>query len=953
MLRIIGAFAAIASLLFSAGVARAGNAHEKNSVLAPEVTTAGAVNVSPPIRSFAPGFSPGGENRDKPLRRFSTKGSPGPQPDTALQSSVSGPAVATASGLTFAGVGNGDYGFGVNAAPPDTNGAVGATQYVQWVNESFAVFDKRTGTIAPGFPRAGNTLWSGLTDSNGQPSGCAANNDGDPVVQYDKAANRWIMTQFSVSNPSIYGYLQCVAVSTTSDATGSYYQYAFSEPNFNDYPKLGVWPDGYYLTFNMFDSHNAFVGGRTCALDRTKMLAGDPTAQQVCFQLGSNDGGLLPSDLDGSNPPPAGSPNYVVEFGNNSLDFFKFHVDFTNPATSTLSGPTSIPVASFSAACSGGGTCIPQAGTTQRLDSLADRLMYRLAYRHFADGHESLVVDHSVTAGNSVGVRWYELRNLGGTPSVYQQGTYAPDSNYRWMGSIAMDGAGNIAMGYSVSSSSMFPSIAYTGRVPSDPLGTMQAEHTITTGGGSQSSIQGALSRWGDYSAMTVDPVNDCTFWYTNEYLKRTGTFNWSTRIASFTFPGCGSTITNDFSISANPTSLSLVQNTGGTSTISTAVAAGSTGTVSLAVSGVPSGANASVSPTSVTAGNSSTLTINAGTAAPGNYTVTVTGTEGSVTRSTTVALTVTATPPPVNDFSISAGPTSLVLAPGGNGTSTISTLATSGSGTVALTVSGAPSGGSADVSPTSVSAGGSSTLTVHAGTAAPGSYTVTVTGTEGSKTHSTTVDLTVSAPVSNDFSISANPGDVSVTQGQSGTSTISTAVTSGSAQSVTFSTSSLPTEATASFNPASVNAGGSSTLTLATTTSTPAGIYTITITGTGAGATHTTSVVLTVTAAASGDFSISASPTSLRAPSNGGDTTSTVTITPSGGFSGTVSLSVTRPPFGVNVSLAPTSVTSPESSTLRLTTNRARQGTFTLVVRGNSGSLSHTTSVNVTITRR
>ena len=224
-----------------------------------------------------------------------------------------------------------------------------------------------------------------------------------------------------------------------------------------------------------------------------------------------------------------------MNFGSNSLNLWKFHVDFANSANSTFTGPTSIPVASFTAACSGGGACIPQAGTTQKLDSLADRLMYRLAYRNFGD-HEALVVNHSVTAGSSVGVRWYEIRNPNGTPSVFQQGTYAPDTNFRWMGSIAMDKVGNIALGYSVSSSTQQPSIKYTGRAPGDPLGTLQAENNIQAGGGSQLTN---LSRWGDYSAMTVDPVDDCTFWYTNEYLKANGTFNWSTQIASFQFASC------------------------------------------------------------------------------------------------------------------------------------------------------------------------------------------------------------------------------------------------------------------------------------------------------------------------------------------------------------------------------------------------------------------------------
>src|SRR5207253_2404460 len=279
----------------------------------------------------------------------------------------------------------------------------------------------------------------------------------------------------------------CVAVSTTGDPTGSYYRYSLQYANFPDYPTLGVWPDAYYTTFNMFRNGQTFAGPEVCAYDRAKMLFGQAATQQ-CFTFSTSYGGLLPADLDGSAPPPSGSPNYVLGFGTNSLLLWKFHVDWTSPANSALTGPTTIPVASFSPACSGGGTCIPQSGTSQKLDSLADRLMYRLAYRNFGD-HESLVVNHSVTAGSSVGVRWYELRSPGGTPSVYQQGTYAPDSSYRWLGSIAMDRNGDIALGYSTSSSSLNPGIRYTGRLAGDPLGVMtQGEGVIVSGSGSQTA---------------------------------------------------------------------------------------------------------------------------------------------------------------------------------------------------------------------------------------------------------------------------------------------------------------------------------------------------------------------------------------------------------------------------------------------------------------------------------
>jgi len=501
-----------------------------SSLLAQAVEVSPAVHhdVSPPLISISP-RAPRLDQHVRPVRPLPL--APGQaQPDPVLQT-TSAPLVGTTAGLNFAGVGNGDYGFAPNAAPPDTNGAVGATQYVQWVNESFAVFDKTSGALVHG-PVAGNTLWSGFG------GGCETNNDGDPIAQYDKAANRWILTQFSVSTTP---FLQCVAVSTTSDATGSYNRYAFSygTSQFPDYPKLGVWPDAYYISFNIFTG-NTFTGAKLCAYDRTAMLAG-AAASQVCFQLSSSFGGVLPSDLDGATAPPAGAPNAFVNFGSNSLNVWRFHVDFATPLNSTLTGPINVAVAAFSPACSGGGACIPQPSTHEKLDSLADRVMYRFAYRN-PTGGERAVVNHSVTVSTSrksshVGVRWYQLGNLtSGTPTVIQQGTFSPDSTFRWMGSIAMDKVGDIAVGYSASSSSVFPSVRFTGRVPTDILGTLEVENTIKAGGGSQLPN---LARWGDYSAISVDPVDDCTFFYTTEYLKASGTFNWSTQIASFKFPGC------------------------------------------------------------------------------------------------------------------------------------------------------------------------------------------------------------------------------------------------------------------------------------------------------------------------------------------------------------------------------------------------------------------------------
>jgi Abnormal spindle-like microcephaly-assoc'd, ASPM-SPD-2-Hydin len=444
------------------------------------------------------------------------------EPDVALQSKALLP-VAANLGLNMDGLGQGQYGFLLEYSPPDTNGAVGATQYVQWVNAEFAVFDKTTGSLIAG-PTEGNALWAGFG------GGCEKNNDGDPIVQYDKIADRWILTQFSIST---LPYTQCVAVSTSNDATGTYNRYAFSfgNANFSDYPKLGVWPDAYYMSFNTFLDGYTFIGANACALDRTAMLAGTK-ASIICFQQPSTVASLLPSDMDGTIQPQSGEPAFYMNFGSNVIQLWSFHVDFTTPANSVFTGPTVLPVAKFTAKCFH--SCVVQPETTQLLDALGDRPMYRLAYRRFPNGVESLTFNHSI----STGVRWYEVRDPDGTPTLYQQGTFGPDSNTRWMGSIAMDRSGDMALGYSLSSKSVYPSIFFTGRVADDTLGTMEGEALIMSGSGSQT---GGQNRWGDYSAMSVDPADDCTFWYTQEYIQSTGSFNWNTRIANFIFPNCSS----------------------------------------------------------------------------------------------------------------------------------------------------------------------------------------------------------------------------------------------------------------------------------------------------------------------------------------------------------------------------------------------------------------------------
>src|SRR5438876_160396 len=573
----------VALLVLSAPTSTARAASAADPVSGPTIIPSVHNDVSVALTAMADiGDSDKKEKKVKPHREIPGHSHGGSS--TAQPASAAVLAAAPALLNSFAGVGNGFSGpngtFAVNSAPPDTNGAVGPNHYVETVNTSFAIFNK-SGTPIYG-PVPINQVWSGFG------GGCQSNNDGDPTVVYDGIADRWVISQFSVTTTP---YLMCVAVLTTSDPTGSYYRYSFGygSVNFPDYPKLSVWPDAYYLTVNLFANGTTFAGASVAALDRSKMLAGQPATQQR-FQTGTAYGGLLASTLDGSRLPPAGSPNYLVALGTtSSLATWKYHVDWTTPSNSTFSAPTSLAVASYSEACAGG-TCIPQSGTTQRLDSLADRVMYRLAYRNFGD-HEALVVNHSVTAGSSTGVRWYELRPSGGNLTVFQQGTYAPDASYRWMGSIAMDQAGGIGLGFSVSSSSLKPQIHYTGRLATDPAGQMsQGEGTIINGAGAQTGR--GLSRWGDYTSMGIDPADGCTFWYANEYIPANGAFNWSTRIGTFKLPGCG--VTNDFLISASPSSVSATQNGSATSTIATAVTSGSEQTVALNAIGLPLGATAS-----------------------------------------------------------------------------------------------------------------------------------------------------------------------------------------------------------------------------------------------------------------------------------------------------------------------------------------------------------------------
>ena len=446
--------------------------------------------------------------------------------DPVLQTDVQ-PFVSAAKGVDFDGIGS--QGF----SPSDVNLAIGPNHIVQTVNVRLAVFNK-SGALLSG-P-------TNLTTFFGPLGGDCAAGGSDPIVNYDRLADRWVVSQIGIAVGGA-SFSECVAVSKTADPTGVYTLYAYSfGTNVNDYPKMGVWPTAsnaaYLISYNIFADGASFAGANLCGFDRTKMLAGNATPAQLCVLTPNTEAGYLPSDLDGPTPPADHTPGLFLTWQNNNpgqLLLRKLALNFTNISVG-LSNAVAINVANSSLACGNGGTCVPQKGTTQTLDTLGDRLMYRMAFRKFAD-HERVVVNHAVANGSQVAFRWYEILDPSGAVTVNQQGTFAPDTTSRWMASAAMDKVNNIAVGYSASSATINPAIRFTGRAPGDPAGTLQSEASMLEGSGSQTT---GLSRWGDYTALQVDPSDDCTFWYTNQYQKVNGTFNWSSHIGSFAFSSCG-----------------------------------------------------------------------------------------------------------------------------------------------------------------------------------------------------------------------------------------------------------------------------------------------------------------------------------------------------------------------------------------------------------------------------
>jgi hypothetical protein len=611
-------------------------------------------DTSPPLRSITPKLSPD-DSRDKGKDDRGT----GPINDTRYDPD---PVVQTKKGAgildenplipspnsAFAGMTG-------TVQPPDTNGDVGPNHYIQSVNSRFQVFTKAGASVYG--PANINTLFSGFGGA------CEVENAGDPVVLHDQFADRWLITQFTAAGPT---YFNCVALSTSSDPTGTYYRWAFSTgTNFPDYPKYGVWRDGYYISTREFLSSGPFAGVGAYALNRDQMIAGNPVPQVVSFifapgsQAYRTGDGLLPADVDGNVLPPIGSPQYFVgsmdagaSYGApaDALNLFKFTVDWNTPANSSFAFTNQLNSSAFDSIfpCSPSSrTCIPQPGTTNKLDILSyrQRPLHRLAYRNFGT-HESLVTNQSVEATAGVaGIRWWEIRSPNASPVIYQEGTYAPaDGVHRWMGSIAMDQFGNMMLGYSVSNATaVSPGIRYTGRLSGDALGTMpQGEGTFVNGIGALTSG----NRWGDYSSMSVDPADDCTFWYTTEYTSTTSASTWVSRIGSVKFPGCGTATPP--SISVSPSSLSFSATAGGANPASQALNIANSGGGTLNWSVTSGAAWLSASPSAGTGNGASTISANITGLAAGTYNANLMVSDpGASNTPVSVPVTLTVSAPP------------------------------------------------------------------------------------------------------------------------------------------------------------------------------------------------------------------------------------------------------------------------------------------------------------------
>lgn len=700
-----------------------------------------------------------------------------------------GPSIPAPSTLTsFEGLAYNEQCNGTQCGdghPPDTNGDVGPTYYIQTINTAVGIYDKSSGARVAAF------TFNALMSQGSFGNLCDTDNFGDPVVLYDTFADRWVITDFAfqvdgggnVVNPP--GAFQCIAVSQSGDpVSGGWYFYSVQiTDGLQDYPKLGIWPDGIYMSANLFPfaAGGAFKNVRVWAFDKARMYAG-LSAQAVSFDVAKVQGctpfTLLPANARrAAGTPPAGRANPFVSVWctTNSLQVWQFHADWTTPANSTFTGPTSSATGSSWAV---GPPGVPALNGND-LDTLYIRLMAQNQYTNIG-GVESIWPTHTV-AGSSASqsaIRWYQVPVTGGTVgAALQASTFNPDTNHRLMPSIAVDRMGDMALGYSVTSATMYPAIRYAGRLAGDPVGTItQTETALINGTGAQSGNCGGApcDRWGDYSAMTLDP-NGCTFWYTNEYYPDLS-LNHHTRIGSFRYPGCtdgvpptappptatpipptptppsptGTPIPPDNTppalttpgLSPNPVIPGATVTVSATATDATAVAS--------AQKQLNGGAWTSMNPVDGAFGGTSEAVTSAITApaTAGTYQVCVRATDSHANTSNGLACSTLT----VMSYSLSPATATASTQQGKPAAWTINIARSSFPASVDLSVSGLPAGASGTFS-ADPAGGSSSVLTVttsNCGTPTPrGTFTLTVTGLASGLTRTATVSMTVtnSAP--------------------------------------------------------------------------------------------------------------------------------------------------------------------------------------------------------------
>jgi hypothetical protein len=537
---------------------------QNNSSPKPTIRRASSFSVTPPLRELAK-MPPSPRYLLPPhhLVPHSQRRPIGSVVDTVEQSGAGGGS-NFAVGISDMGLGSGFSGFTPDANYPDDNIAVGGNnpaQIAQVVNNSFMAFNKSLNPVLPApAPISGVLQFIGGNCASGTPQG-------HPIVQYDRIAGRWLIAE-NVVSAQPYVSVACIVVSKSSDATNTYYAYEFplGTGGYMDLAKWGVMSTGLFQSNDNFGADGrTFQGAFECAYDRVAMEMGKPDAAQVCFQLTTSDFALLPADLDSTQIPPNGQDEFLFSLWDSSnLALYSFHTDWVDPLNASITGKGGsqlFAVPSFTPACDGQylGACIPQLNTSILLNVLGDRLLYRVAYSNdvppvppktsVPPHYQHWLIMHDVTAsGGNTAERWYEFFASYRRPipvtdiGLLQSGTYAPDSNnHRWMGSIARDKDSNILMGYSKSSSDIYPSIFITGRTPADPNGTMESELQVVSGDGAYlGTFDFSHNRWGDYTSMRLDPGDDCTFWYTNEWFTESGISNWSTQINSARFSNCG-----------------------------------------------------------------------------------------------------------------------------------------------------------------------------------------------------------------------------------------------------------------------------------------------------------------------------------------------------------------------------------------------------------------------------